>query len=207
MKPSSYLSSELIGVKMNKCVLLGIMVLVLSPMPDVSHSSDLGPLDEHLLFLEPLISHEWDGGYVGEDAPEFVISLKFESILAGKAVKYTREVPALGYLSETYFYWRPDREEVHFLGLNSRGIVGEGTVSLQNGDIVFLGESGWEDGTQEFKTILHLNEEGVLRDTFFQKENGAWVQGHIQEFAAKEATTIPTSTDPRSSANGAPHNQ
>jgi hypothetical protein len=179
---------EEIGGKMKTRVFFGIMISVLFLVPDFSYASDPGELDEHLLFLEPLISHEWEGGYVGEDVPEFVISLKFEPVLAGRAVKYTREVPALGYVSETHFYWSPNREEVLFIALNSRGIVGEGTVSVQDGDVVFQGENHWEDGTKEFKTILHRDGEGILRDTFMGKEDGEWVQGHIQEFAAKTAT-------------------
>ena len=173
---------------MKTFVISWIMILVSLIIPDFSCASDLLELDEHLLFLEPLISHQWEGGYVGENAPDFVMTLKFEPILSGKVVKYTKEISALGYLSETLFYWSPNRDEVLFIALNSRGIVAEGIVSVHDGDIVLNGENHWVDGTKEFTTIFHLDEKGILRDTFTLKQEGEEDQGHIQEFRAKIAT-------------------
>ena len=149
-------------------------------------AQDIAELDEHLRFLEPLIGHQWEGGFIGE-GPDVVISLRFEPVLAGRAVKYTREVAALGYVSETHFYWSPNRGEVLFLALNSRGIVGEGVASIQGGAIVLSGVDHWPEGSFESKTLLHLDEDGVLKDTFTRKENGEWVPGHIQEFIAKNS--------------------
>jgi hypothetical protein len=148
---------------------------------------DLAGLDEHLRFLEPLIGRQWEGGFVGEETPDVVISLRFEPVLEGRAVKYTREVAALGYASETRFYWSPSRDEVLFLELNSRGIVGEGVASIQDGAIVLRGVDQWPGGSMESKTVLHLDAVGVLRDTFTRMEDGEWVPGHIQEYTAKNS--------------------
>jgi hypothetical protein len=38
----------------------------------------------------------------------------------------------------------------------------------------------------EFKTLLHFDASGVLKDTFSRKEEGEWVHGHSQEFTVKE---------------------
>jgi hypothetical protein len=38
----------------------------------------------------------------------------------------------------------------------------------------------------EFKTLLQLDADGVLNDTFTRKEKGEWVHGHSQEFTVKE---------------------
>jgi hypothetical protein len=143
-------------------------------------------LDEHLRFLEPLIGQNWEGGYIGEDAPDLVISLRFEAVLEGKAVKYTREAPAADFFSETYFYWSPNRDVVYFLNLNSRGIVGEGVASSQDGYIELRGENHWAEGSMDFKTLLQVEPTGILTDTFTRKRSGEWVQGHYQEFRAKE---------------------
>ncbi|MFH1833780.1 MAG: hypothetical protein ABH877_02045 [bacterium] len=132
-----------------------------------------------------MIGHQWEGGFVGGNAPDLVISLRFEPVLAGRAVRYTRKAAELGYVSETLFYWSPNREEVLFLALNSRGIVGEGVASMQDGAIVLLGVDHWPEGSIESKTLWHLDEDGVLRDTFTRMEDGQWVPGHIQEFIAK----------------------
>lgn len=163
-----------------------ILILTLSFLPDISIASDSIELDARLIFLKPLIGQHWEGGYVGDDAPDLMISLRFEPVLSGKAVKYTREAAEVGFFSETHFYWSPNRKEVLFISLNSRGIVGEGVVSLQDGDILLLGENHLPEGSMEFKTLLHLDEDGVLKDTFTRREKGEWVHGHFQEFVTKD---------------------
>ena len=160
-----------------------LVFLLLSVFTSTSNSTEL---DEHLRFLEPLIGQNWEGGYVGEDAPDLVISLRFEAILEGRAVKYTKEAAAAGFFSETHFYWSPNREEVLFINLNSRGIVGEGVASSRDGDIELRGENHWQEESMEFKTLLQIESTGVLKDTFTRKENGKWVSGHFQEFTTKE---------------------
>lgn len=159
--------------------------LVCSSLPGSAVAQDVENLDSHLRFLEPLMGRLWEGGYVGGDDADLIISLRFESVLAGKAVKYTREAAELGYISETHFYWDPSREEVLFLALNSRGIVGEGVASMQGGAIVLRGVGHWPDSSIESQTVFRIEEEGILRDTFSRKEGGEWVLGHIQEFIAR----------------------
>lgn len=160
-------------------------ILACSFPPVSSAAQDAEKLDSHLRFLEPLMGHMWEGGFVGEDSPDLVISLRFEPVLAGKAVRYTREVPDLGYSSETHFYWDPGRKEVLFLALNSRGIVGRGVASVRDGSIVLLGVDQWPESSNESRTVLQIEPEGVLRDTFFRKEGEDWVRGHVQEFTAR----------------------
>jgi hypothetical protein len=143
-------------------------------------------LDEHLQFLEPLIGKEWIGGYVGSESPDVQIVLRFEQVLGGRVVRYTRQVEALDFSGLTQFYWNPGRDEVCFISLYNRGIVEEGIVSAENGKIILHGKSHRPDKTTEFKTILEIDPKGTLRDTFLRMEGGEWVQGHIQEFVAKQ---------------------
>ena len=164
-------------------VWIGFLVFSFLPAPVAAQST--AELDEHLRFLEPLIGPVWEGGFVGEEAADLVISLRFEPVLSGRAVKYTRVAAELGYVSETHFYWSPAREEVRFLALNTRGIVGGGAVSVQDGAIVLHGVDQWPEGSVESKTVWQLDEEGVLKDTFTRVEGGTWVQGHVQEFIAR----------------------
>ena len=162
------------------------IILPFLVLSDYSAASETTELDEHIRFLEPLIGHQWDGRYVGENVPDLVISLHFEPIVSGKAVKYTREAPAVDFISETYFYWSPDRGDTLFITFNSRGNVSEGVVSVQDGNIVLHGQNHRPDRSIEFKTEWHLDAEHVLRDTFTRKENGEWVHGHVQEFIVKK---------------------
>jgi len=172
---------------MNSAVVCG-GILACTCLASLPAPRNVAELDEHLRFLEPLMGRHWEGGFVGREAPDVVISLRFEPALGGKSVRYTREVTALGYASETQFYWNPTRAEVLYLELNSRGIVGEGVASLQDGAIVLSGVAHWPEGPYESRTVLELNDEGVLRDTFSRKEEGRWVPGHVQEFIAKDGS-------------------
>jgi hypothetical protein len=149
-------------------------------------SSSAGELEEHLQFLEPLIGKEWVGGYVGSESPDMQIVLRFEQVLDGRAVRYVREVEAADFSGLTQFYWNPGRAEVCFISLNNRGIVEEGVVKAENGRIVLHGKSHREDKTTEFKTTLEIDANGTLRDTFLRVDGSEWVQGHLQEFVAKE---------------------
>lgn len=149
-------------------------------------SSGAVELEEHLRFFEPLIGKTWVGGYVGSESSGIEIVLRFEQILGGSAVSYGREAIAADFSGLTQFYWNPDREEVCFISLNNRGIVGEGVVTAMDSRIVLRGKSHRPDKTTDFKTTLEIDSKGTLRDTFLRLEGGNWVQGHLQEFVATE---------------------
>ena len=162
------------------------IVLVLASLASVSSYSVAAELGEHLRILDPLLETDWVGKYVGPDAPDLEISLCFERILNGKAVRYFREAKGADFSSLTHFYWSPDLGELRYLSLNNRGIVEEGVVQSGDGAVILRGRSHWSDTTVETETTLRLETTGVLRDTFMRKKNGEWVRGHVQEFIAKE---------------------
>jgi hypothetical protein len=149
-------------------------------------SSSVAELDENLQFLEPLIGKEWVGSYVGSESSDIQIVLRFERVLGGRVVRYVREVEAADFSGVTQFYWNPSRREVCFISLNNRGIVGEGVVNAEDDRIVLRGKSHWPDKTTEFRTLLEIDPNGTLRDRFLRMEGSEWVQGHLQEFVAKE---------------------
>ena len=160
-------------------------IAVLASLLIFSSSVHAAELDEHLRIFQPLLESVWAGGYVGEDAPDLEIVLRFEAILDGMAIRYSRDAEAVDFAAVTHFYWNPDRKEVCFLSLNSRGMVDEGVVESDGDTIVLRGKSIWPDRIVEFKTELHLDEDGTLRDTFTRKENTGWEQGHVQEFVVR----------------------
>ena len=163
------------------------IVVVLALLALCSSSSPAAELDERLSFLQPLIGTNWVGGYVGAEAPDLEIILRFEPILDGSAVRYIREAAAADFVGVTHFYWSPNRREVCFIKLNNRGIVGEGVVTSEGGNIVLRGKSHRSDGTVEFKTTLSIDATNTLNDTFMRKNAGEWVPGHVQEFVAQES--------------------
>lgn len=141
------------------------IVAILTLLGSLSSSSIAAELDEHLLFLQPYIGEEWVGGYVGEDAPDLEILLRFEPILDGKAVRYSRDAKAAEFAGVTHFYWNQSLGKVSFLNLNNRGIMEEGIVESEDGGVVLHGNSHWSDETVEFKTMLKIGENGTLSDT------------------------------------------
>ncbi len=160
-----------------------ILLALLSLISPLSISSEL---DENLLFLTPLIGIDWVGGYIGEDTCDLKIALRFDPILDGSVVEYTREVPDADYSSVTHIFWDPLLKAVRFLSLNNRGIVGEGTVSVDGDEMTFQGEDHQPTGLKEFKTVLSISGSGTLKDLFLRKEKGKWIQGHIQEFTGSQ---------------------
>ena len=150
-----------------------------------SPSSSAQELDEHLSFLQPLLGRDWVGGYVGEGAPDLEIVLRFEPILDGNAVRYTREAAGADFASVIHFYWDASRREVRFLNLNNRGILAEGVADVAEDKVVLRGQSHAGDRTVEFETTLEIDGQGTLRDTYLRMQGGEWVTGHIQEFVRR----------------------
>lgn len=150
-----------------------------------SPSASAQELDEHLSFLQPLLGGDWVGGYVGEGSPDLEIVLRFEPILDGNAVRYTREAAGADFASVIHLYWDASRREVRFLNLNNRGILAEGVAGLADDKIVLRGQSHAGDRTVEFETTLEIDEQDTLRDTYLRMQGGEWVTGHVQEFVRR----------------------
>jgi hypothetical protein len=150
-----------------------------------SPSSSAQELDEHLSFLQPLLGVDWVGGYVGEGSPDLEIVLRFEPILDGNAVRYTRAAARADFASVTHIFWNAGRRETCFLSLNNRGMVEEGVAVFEEGKIILRGKSHRADHTVEFETTLEIDVQGTLRDTFQRSQDGKWVTGHVQEFVRR----------------------
>jgi len=161
----------------------GLVILAVAALAITSSAAEL---DERLGFLEPLIGPVWVGGYVGEDAPDLVITMGFEPILDGRAVRCVRQAEGADYSASTRIYWHPGREEVRFVSLDNRGMVAEGIVSVEDGRIVLQGKNHRPDGMTEYETRWEIDPQGTLRDTFLRRQGDELVQGHLQEFTAKE---------------------
>jgi len=141
-------------------------------------------LEESLEFLQPLMNKAWVGGYVNSPDQDLEITMRWDSILGGKAVRRTIDVPALHFSGETYFYWDRKEERVAFLTLNTRGITSSGTAAKDGKTVTLRGKTYWPDRVMEFRTVVEVLPDGKLRDLFYRMENGEWIQGHHQEFVA-----------------------
>ena len=159
-----------------------LVVLIVAAVAFAARAQEL---DEHLKLLEPLLNKSWVGGYV--DSPQdrdVEITMRWEPILKGNAVRRRIEVPAIPYSAETYFYWDGNESRVAFLTLNTRGISSSGTAAKEGEVLVLRGLILWPDRLTEFRTTLEVLPDGKLRDLYYRLENGEWKQGHHQEFVA-----------------------
>ncbi|MBT5874578.1 MAG: hypothetical protein HOH43_14255 [Candidatus Latescibacteria bacterium] len=128
-------------------------------------------LDERLQILKPMMSKQWIGHYVGSTDSEIEHAVRWDSILDGKAVKFTME---------TTYFWDQDREELRFLQLTNRGASSVGTVHFEEDRVTLLGSGA--DGASEFKQTFAIGADGTLADYFYREEGGALVQGHFIEY-------------------------
>jgi hypothetical protein len=160
-----------------------LVLLLLSPLTPLSPLARATALDANLGFLAPLIGSDWVGGYLDEDSAGLKITLRFSPILDGGAVQYRREVPEAGYSSVTHIYWDPYVGKVRFLGLNNRGTVREGSVTIRDGEITLHGKEHLPSGSREYRTVLSIGPSGTLRDVFLRRDKAGWVEGHVQAFS------------------------
>jgi hypothetical protein len=136
-------------------------------------------LDEHLSPLAQLLENTWIGKYA--DAPEEDLDhvVRWEEILDGRAIRYTKEVPQVGFSAEGLYYWDPVDSTLAFLMLSSKGHVGEGTISTDAGMITLKGVTVYGLDSYEFRTTFEVREDGTLEDKYYRKYSTGWRQGHL----------------------------
>jgi hypothetical protein len=141
--------------------------------------------DEHLLMLRPLAGETWVGHFVNSSDSGLVHVIRWEPILNGKVVKSTKEVAALDFTMETYYFWDWEKENISFLQLTSRGIFSRGTVTLDEAKITLSGRGIRSKSVSGFKQTFEIQSDGKLQDCFYRKNNDEWVQGHLIEYAKR----------------------
>jgi len=164
-------------VKLMMCAILSILL---------SYSSIYGQeLDEHLRLLEPIANKNWEGemSRLGEGAKREVL---WEVIWGGKAIKQTTEVKILQSISEAYFYWDSDKQEIGVFSITSNGNFFHGHVIEDEGKILIYGDITFPNEKLKFRNTFELTDEGKLIDKWFTFESGEWRPGHTFELTEKK---------------------
>ena len=107
-------------------------------------------------------------------------------ILNGKGIRETTIAPALDYTDETIFYWDLETSTLALFKLTSRGHVIRGTVTTEEGLIIYEGVSARPDRTITFKRTYEPRPGGTLIDRFYNPEGGKWDLGHTIEYDPKD---------------------
>jgi len=142
-------------------------------------------LDEHLKLLSPLTNKNWEGEMLrlGEGAKREVV---WKIIWNGKAIKQTTEVKIIQNITEAYFYWDSDKQEIGVFSLTSNGNFYHGHVIEENGKIFIYGHITFPDTKLEFRNTFELTENGKLLDKWFTFRDGEWKPGHVFELSEKK---------------------
>jgi hypothetical protein len=162
--------------------LLAVSAVLFSCLAPPAQAERPPDLAENLAFLEPLLAHGWTGGFVGENAPDLEITLHYEAMVEGMAVRYTRVAKDADYNAEMFFYWDPSDKIVRFLMFDNKGNVAKGTVDAKGSRFVLNGESHRSDRIVEYKNVFEVLADGRLRDTYTPVNLGPEAHGHVQEF-------------------------
>jgi hypothetical protein len=98
-----------------------------------------GQLITPLAAFESLAGTSWIGRFTSSPAPPFDHEIKWTVILDGQVVRWTKQVEALAFSMETFFYWDKDLDAIAFMQLGSNGIHSKGVVELDNEAITLVG--------------------------------------------------------------------
>jgi hypothetical protein len=140
-------------------------------------------LSDHLKILEPLVNRHWVGEMKSPDGSRmFKTDQKFQVVWDGSVVKYTGSIPEIDSFSEGYFYWDLKAQKVAVFILSSRGIVRQGTVSVENGVVTVQGKVVFPERTFDYKNTFEFTPDGKMIDRWFQNAFGPWQPGHVVEF-------------------------
>jgi len=162
------------------CLMMSIVLLMGAFLSPVYGQE----LDEHLKLFEPIINKNWEGDMprFGEGAKREVL---WKVIWNGKAIKQTTEVKILQSITEAYFYWDSDKQEIGVFSISSNGNFFHGHVIEDDGKILIYGLITFPDDKLEFKNTFELTEEGKLIDKWFTFRDGEWKPGHTFELSEK----------------------
>jgi hypothetical protein len=143
---------------------------------------------EKLGILEPLVGKTWVGEMKSPDGKTVSrISLRYESLWNGAAVKVSRSNPERKSFSEGYYYWDNEGEKIGFFSVNNIGGPVKADVSTEDGKVCLKGSVTINGKTFDFKNTFELLSDGKMIDRWYQNASGTWNAGHVIEFVESDA--------------------
>jgi len=143
---------------------------------------------EKLGILEPLVGKTWVGELRSPDGKTASqVSLRYESLWNGAAVRVSRSNPERKSFSEGYFYWDNEGGGIGFFSVNSLGGPVKADVSTEDGKVCLTGSVTINGKTFDFKNTFELLPNGKMVDRWYQNASGTWNAGHVIEFVESAA--------------------
>jgi len=144
-------------------------------------------LSDSLKILQPLVDKQWVGKLANpQDGRLLEVRRHFQVIWGGSIVKYSTSMQEIGSFSEGYFYWDREVRQVAVFIVNSRGVIQEGGVSLENGVLTLQGTIAFPDIRFDYKNTFEFTPDGRMIDRWFHNAPGTWQPGHVIEFTPVE---------------------
>ncbi len=138
-----------------------------------------------LTIFDDFIGKEWTGHFQNSEDSLLVHKIEWEYDLNKQVVKETKVVPEVSFQSETYYYWDYETDQIAYLSLVNKKMISKGTVITENGKLELSGKTFFRNGFQENKKTFEIAEDGNLKDYFFRKTKGNWLQGHFILYTAE----------------------
>ena len=154
----------------------------------VFHLSSGGQtLSENLEVLGPMVGKTWVGELRSPDGKTVSkVSLRYESLWNGAAVKVSRSNPDRKSFSEGYFYWDNEEKKIGFFMVNNRGGPMKADVSVEDGRVCLKGSVTTGGKTFDFKNTFEFFPDGKMVDRWYQNASGSWQPGHVIEFSESD---------------------
>jgi hypothetical protein len=143
-------------------------------------------LDERLSVFAPFIGPTWVGA-VPDDARMGEITLKWDVLLGGFAVRLKRNILKFDHQLETTYYWDKTASRVAFLALSNNGVIIKGFVTVLGNGLISEGFQRGPEVDRTSRRTYRLDKDGKLYedDQFRNSDADEWRRTHISEFVAK----------------------
>lgn len=137
-----------------------------------------GQQDE-LLFFKGFANIGWNGHYVGSKDSLLNHYIKWEFCLDSAYVKQIKEVPALNFKMETYFFWDYELSQISTLALANRKMISKGKVILGKDSFEIHSTTSYNDKSTNSKQVFYISANSQLEDRFYRMKDEEWTLGHL----------------------------
>jgi hypothetical protein len=146
-------------------------------------------LSDKLSVFEPYLGPTWAGS-IPDDSRMGEITLKWDVLLNGFAVRLRRNVLKFDHWLETTCYWDVAAEKIAFLALSNNGVVLKGFAFRQGDGLVFEGDQHGPDIDRKSRRIYKMDKDGTLYedDQFRTPDAAEWRRTHVSVFVARKVS-------------------
>ena len=138
-----------------------------------------------LSIFEDFAGKKWIGHYQDSEDSLLVHTIEWKFDLNKNILKEIKNVPEVNFYCETYYYWDYETDQIAYISLMNKEMISKGAVVINNEKLELSGKTFFQNGSQENKKTYEITGKGELKDFFFRKSKGRWLQGHFIQYSEK----------------------